>query len=290
VTDFLRVADLGDRLGEVVALARRLKDDRSIGAGHLAGRQVGLFFEKPSLRTRVSTEVSIRRLGGDPVVLTAEGIGLGTREAVADVARVLDRMLDAIAMRVFDHRTLEAIALHARTPVVNLLSDRAHPCQALADLATIEDHKPVADSVVTYVGDANNVAVSLAWGVHLMGGEARIAAPPGYRVDPSILPEGVVVFDDPVEAVIGADVVYTDVWTSMGQEAEREARLRAFAGWSVDLALFRRAEPDAVFLHCLPAHRGEEVASEVMEHPRSRVFDQAEYRLHSFSALLLTLL
>lgn len=290
MTDFLRVMDLGDALADVVALTRRARHERGISNTHLAGRQIGLFFEKPSLRTRVSTEVAIRRLGGDPVVLTAEGVGLGQREAVADVARVLDRMLDGVAMRVFDHRMLEQIARHADIPVINLLSDVAHPCQAVADLATIEDHKPVADSVVAYVGDGNNVALSLAWGVRALGGEMRIAAPAGYQLDADLLPEGVILVEDPAEGVEGADVVYTDVWTSMGQEAEREARLRAFSGWGIDLALFSQAASDAIFLHCLPAHRGEEVASEVMEHPRSRVFDQAEYRLHSFIALLLHLL
>lgn len=290
MTDFLRVADLGDALGAVVETARRARRDRSLGAGHLGGRQVGLFFEKPSTRTRVSSEVAIRRLGGDPIVLTAEGIGLGTREPVNDVARVLDRMLDGLAFRVRDHHTLEVLARHADAPVINLLSDVEHPCQAVADLAAIADHRPIAEATVAYVGDGNNVAASLAWGVRLLGGEIRIATPDGYEVPRDALPDGVVVLDDPDQAVADADVVYTDVWTSMGQESERATRLKDFAGWGIDIARFGAAKPDAIFLHCLPAHRGEEVSTEVIEHPRSRVFDQAEYRLHAFTALLLELL
>lgn len=290
MSDFLRVRDLGDRLPTVVAAAQEARRDRGYAAGHLAGRQVGLFFEKPSTRTRVSTEVAIRRLGGDPVVLAAEGVGLGKREPVMDVARVLDRMLDGLAFRVFEHRTLETLAAHAEAPVINLLSDVEHPCQAVADLATIAEHRPVADAVVAYVGDGNNVAVSLAWGVTMMGGRMRIASPRGYGVDPSLVPTDVDLLDDPDEAVAGADVVYTDVWTSMGQEAERAERLKAFDGWGIGLTRFGRAAEDAIFLHCLPAHRGEEVATEVIEHPRSRVFDQAEYRLHAFTALLVDLL
>jgi ornithine carbamoyltransferase len=290
MTDFLRVRDLGDRLPTVVAEAQEARRHRDYAAGHLAGRQIGLFFEKPSTRTRVSTEVAIRRLGGDPVVLAAEGVGLGRREPVMDVARVLDRMLDGLAFRVFEHRTLETLAAYAEAPVINLLSDVEHPCQAVADLATIAEHRPVADAVVAYVGDGNNVAVSLAWGVTMMGGRMRIAAPRGYGVDPSLVPGDVELLDDPDEAVAGADVVYTDVWTSMGQEAERSERLKAFEGWGIGLTRFGRAAEDAIFLHCLPAHRGEEVATEVIEHPRSRVFDQAEYRLHAFTALLVELL
>jgi ornithine carbamoyltransferase len=286
MSDFLVVRDLGDRLGAVVGAAAAAKADRGYGAGLLDGRQIGLFFEKPSTRTRVSAEVAIRRLGGDPIVLTSEGVGLGTREPVVDVARVLDRMLDGVAFRVFEHRTLETLARHSEGPVINLLSDLEHPCQALADLATIAEHRPVGDATVAYVGDGNNVAVSLAWGVASLGGRMRIASPGGYGVDPSLLPEGIELLDDPDEAVAGADVVYTDVWTSMGQEIERTERLRAFSGWGIDLARFGRAAEDAIFLHCLPAHRGEEVATEVLEHPRSRVFDQAEYRLHAFTALL----
>lgn len=290
MTDFLRVRDLADRLPDLVEAAHRAKADRGFGAGHLAGRQVGLFFELPSTRTRVSTEVAVRRLGGDPVVLSGSGLGVGTREPANDVARVLDRLLDGLAARVTDHRTLEQLARHGDIPVINLLSDLEHPCQAVADVATIAEHRPVAESVVAYVGDANNVATSLAWAVVALGGEMRIASPPGYGPDPRQLPDGVVVLEDADEAVRGATAVYTDVWTSMGQEKEKADRLEAFEGWTIDLARFRLAADDAIFLHCLPAHRGEEVVTEVIEHPRSKVFDQAEYRLHSFTALLLELL
>ena len=290
MSDFLVVRDLGDRLGAVVGAAAAAKADRGYGAGLLDGRQIGLFFEKPSTRTRVSAEVAIRRLGGDPIVLTSEGVGLGTREPVVDVARVLDRMLDGVAFRVFEHRTLETLARHSEGPVINLLSDLEHPCQALADLATIAEHRPVGDATVAYVGDGNNVAVSLAWGVASLGGRMRIASPGGYGVDPSLLPEGIELLDDPDEAVAGADVVYTDVWTSMGKEKEGARRRVAFKGFQVNGALVDAAGKDVLVMHCLPAHRGEEITDEVLDGPNSIVFDQAENRLHAQKVLLEALL
>ena len=288
MSNFLEVADLGDRLDAVVQATRSIRDDPTIGAGHLAGKQVGLYFALPSLRTRVSTEVAVRRLGGDPVVLTAEGVGLGEREAIADVARVLSKMIDAIALRDPSHKRLTELGRYADIPVMNLLSNIAHPCQALADLATIADHRPIAECTVAYIGDPNNVARSLAAGVTALGGSMRIGSPARLEADSETFADGTEFHDDPDEAVAGADVVYTDVWVSMS--SEDGGRRKALEGWGVDLARFGRAANDAIFLHCLPAHRGEEVASEVMEHPRSRVFEQAEYRLHSFQALLLELL
>jgi len=283
----------------VLRLAADSKRNPGAYAGRLSGRKVGLFFEKPSTRTRVSCEAATVDLGAHPVVLKADEVGLGKREAVEDVGRVLDRYLDVLAFRVFDHRHLETIAEYADAPVINLLSDRAHPCQAAADLQTIAEHRPLAGAAVTYVGDGNNVCHSLMLAGALVGMDIRVASPAGFEpaVDvtarATALAEAsggsVRISNDPAEAVDGADVVYTDVWTSMGQEEEAVARQARFAPFQVDLGLFERAADDAIFLHCLPAHRGEEVTAEVLEHDRSRVFDQAENRMHSFGALLLYL-
>ncbi|MYD05177.1 MAG: ornithine carbamoyltransferase [Acidimicrobiia bacterium] len=293
MNDLLGIADL-DRatLERLVESSTRFRRSRDYGKGALAGGRIGLFFEKPSTRTRVSSEVAAVELGAYPVVLGQTEVGLGSRESVADVARVLDRYLDLIAMRVFDHRNLAEMAEYAQAPIVNLLSDLEHPCQAVADLLTISEHKPVADSVVTYVGDGNNVCHSLMMGVAKLGGEMRVICPPGYEPNQDLLAQvvgQVTVFSDPM-AVDGSDVIYTDVWASMGQEAEARQRQEAFGDYQVDADMLGRARTDAIFLHCLPAHRGEEVTDEVVDHPRSRVFDQAENRLHSMKAILLDLL
>ncbi len=288
---FLRVADLD--VGALVDLGIRMSADRALGAGALAGRSVGLFFQKPSTRTRISTEVAVTQLGAHPVVLGNEGVGLGTREAPQDVMRVMERYLDLVALRVFSHVDLEVMRASASIPVVNLLSDVAHPCQAVADVMTLAAHRPLAGSTVAYVGDGNNVCVSLMHAVTQTGGRIRIATPPGYEpamAEVRSVGDAVQVTNDPREAVRDADAVYTDVWTSMGQEAETAKRLGDFAGFQVDEALFAEAAPDAIFLHCLPAHRGEEVTDGVMEHTRSRVFDQAENRLHAVKAVIHTLL
>lgn len=295
--DFLKVSDLGrDGLAEVIAEARRLKADPGRGAGALAGRRIGLFFQKPSMRTRVSCEAAALALGASPIVLKQDEVGLGTREAVADVARVLDRYLDVLAFRVFSHSDLDELAAHSEAPIVNLLSDLEHPCQALADLQTLAEHRPPQGAVVSFVGDGNNVCNSLMVAGAMMGATVRVATPPGFEPPSHVVAEamslaapdgGVEVGNDPEAAVRDADAVYTDVWASMGQEDEAEARRRAFRSFRVDEALFDLAAPDAVFLHCLPAHRGEEVTDGVVDHERSRVFDQAENRMHSFKALLL---
>lgn len=293
MADFLGVADLGtDGLARLVEASHRMKADRGAHRDRLVGRSVGLFFEKPSTRTRVSCEVAAAELGAHPVVLRREEVGLGSRESVADVSRVLDRYLDALALRVFEHAHLEQFAEHADAPVINLLSDLEHPCQAVADLQTIEEAVPVADSVVAYVGDGNNVCHSLMVGVALLGGEVRVVCPEGYEPLPEFVEacgDRVTITSDPA-AVDGSDVVYTDVWTSMGQESETARRLEAFYAFRIDEALFGRAKDSAIFLHCLPAHRGEEVTNEVMDHDRSRVFDQAENRLHAIKAIMLELL
>ena len=300
MSDFLAVTDLDPgALRRVLARAEAVKQDPASVAGRLAGVRVGLFFEKPSARTRISTEVGTAQLGAQPVVLKGDEIGLGKREAVEDVARVLDRYLDVLALRVFDHEHLVTIAANAEAPVVNLLSDREHPCQALADLQTVAAVRPLEGTTITYVGDGNNVAHSLMLGAAMTGMHFRIASPPGYGPDAGVVARAdalaaesggsVEVEEDPVAAVGGADVVYTDVWTSMGQEDEAAERRALFAPYQVDGALFAVAAADAVFLHCLPAHRGEEVAHEVIEHERSLVWDQAENRMHTFKALLLHL-
>ncbi len=300
MTDMLMVTDLGrDGLVAVLESAALVKADPSSAAGSRSGLAVGLFFEKPSTRTRVSTEVACADIGAHPVVLKQDEVGLGRREAVKDVARVLDRYLDVLAFRVFRHDDLTELAEYADAPVINLLSDRSHPCQALADLQTIAEQRPLAGTTVTYVGDGNNVAHSLMLAGAMAGMYVRVASPPGYEPDADITGEArgiasgtggsITVGNDPEGLVSGADVVYTDVWASMGQEEEAAGRKALFSPFQVNSELFAVAADDAIFMHCLPAHRGDEVTDAVMEHARSRVFDQAENRLHSFKALLLHL-
>lgn len=300
MTDFLMVPDLGSEgLEAVLALAGEVKARPEDTAGSRSGVDVGLFFEKPSTRTRVSCEVACADVGAHPVVLKQDEVGLGRREAVKDVARVLDRYLDVLAVRVFRHEDLVEMAEHAEAPVINLLSDRSHPCQALADLQTIAETRPLAGTIVTYVGDGNNVAHSLMAGGAMTGMHVRVASPPGYEPAPDITAEAaaiaggtggsITVGNDAEELVAGADVVYTDVWASMGEEDKAEERKSLFGPFQVNEELFDLAADDAIFLHCLPAHRGDEVTDAVMEHDRSRVFDQAENRMHAFKALLLHL-
>jgi ornithine carbamoyltransferase len=295
--DFLSITDLGrEGLAEVLATAAAVKADPGRAAGRLAGKKVGLFFEKPSTRTRVSCEVAAVDLGAVPLVLRQDEVGLGKRESVADVARTLDRYLDVLAFRVFRHGDLVTVAEHATAPVVNLLSDREHPCQALADLQTLAEARPLAGALLAFVGDGNNVCHSLLLGGALGGVSVRVASPPGYEPAADIVEQAralagpdvdILVGHDPAEAVRDADAVYTDVWASMGQEAEAAERRRLFAPYQVNEALFALAGERAVFLHCLPAHRGDEVTDGVADHDRSRIFDQAENRMHAFKALLL---
>lgn len=292
ITDLLCIADLGaGQLERLVERAARMKADRTRGGAALAGRKIGLFFEKPSARTRVSSETAAVELGAHPVVLGQSEVGLGSRESAEDLARMLERYLDVLALRVFRHGVLVEMARVCSIPVINLLSDVEHPCQAVADWQTIAEHREPAGAVVAYVGDGNNVCHSLMAGAALLGAEVRVVGPPGFAPDASYIEhcgERVLVTDD-LAAVEGADVVYTDVWASMGQESEAAARRERFAPYRVDEALFARARPDAVFMHCLPAHRGEEVTDGVLDHPRSRVFDQAENRLHSMKSILMEL-
>ena len=260
----------------------------------LAGRTVALYFEKPSLRTRHSCEVAVVQLGGHPVTFRRDEVGSGEREPIADIARVLSGYHAALGARVHDHGLLDELAGASTIPVVNLLSDRGHPCQALADLLTMRQQLggELAGATVAWVGDFNNVARSLSLGATMAGMKVRLACPPGYGpADDDLdrlraLGGEPVVTHRPADAVAGAAAVHTDVWASMGQEAEAGERARAFEGFQVDDRLMAAAGPGAVFMHCLPAHRGEEVAATVVDGPQSVVFRQAHNRLHSMRGLL----
>ncbi len=261
----------------------------------LAGQTVGLYFEKPSLRTRHSSEVAVVQLGGHPVTFRQDEIGGAGREPMGDIARVLSGYHAALGARVFDHRILEQLAAASSIPVINLLSDTGHPCQSLADLLTMRQQwGTLRGRTVAWIGDFNNVARSLALGIARSGMRLRIASPNGYgpseadidRLVAAGLEARPVLSDRPAEAVRGADAVHTDVWSSMGQEDEVSLRHRAFEGFQVDDAVMAEAPAHAVFMHCLPAHRGEEVAASVVDGPQSRVFPQAHNRLHAFRGLL----
>ena len=292
VRSFLEIDDLtADELRTVLDLAEQTEPPLV-----LERRGMALIFEKPSARTRNSMELAVVQLGGHPLSIRAEEIGLDTRETVEDVARTLSCYHAAIGARVFGHGTVERLAAAASVPVVNLLSDASHPCQALADLLTLRQRLDKLEGrTVAYVGDFNNVARSLALGAALAGMKVRLACPPSYDPPPADLDRlaalgaDVVVTARAEEAVEGVDAIYTDVWTSMGQEAESEARRRAFEGFTVDDRLMAAAGKDAVFLHCLPAHRGEEVAASVVDGPQSAVWQQAENRMHAQRGLLLFL-
>lgn len=287
---FLEVDDLSTaELGDVLARAEH-PDPPAV----LARQGVALLFEKPSARTRNSCEIAVVQLGGHPVTIRGEEVGFDTRETVEDVARTLGCYHAAISARVFDHEILVRMVATGVAPVVNLLSDLAHPCQALADLLTLRQRfgPSLAGRTLAYVGDGNNVARSLMLAASMAGMAVRLASPPGYEIgiddaeQAALLGGDVTVMQDPEEAVAGADAVYTDVWTSMGQEDETAARRAAFAGYTVDEALMAGAAPEAVFLHCLPAHRGEEVAAGVIDGPQSAVWQQAANRMHAFRGLL----
>ena len=263
----------------------------------LQGQTLAMVFQKPSNRTRVSFEVGMYQLGGHALSLSPQEIQMGKRETPSDTGRVLARYIDAIMVRTFDHDELEELAGAADVPVINGLSDAHHPCQALADLLTVREEFGTLEGVkISYVGDGNNVAHSLAIGCALTGAELAIAHPEGHGPDQKImetageLGAALTLTEDPAEAAGGARVVYTDVWASMGQEAEAEERREKFAPYQVNEELMGLAAPDAVFLHCLPAHRGEEVTAEVIDGSRSRVFDQAENRMHAQKALLYLLM
>ena len=299
VSDFIRDIDLSqDELLALLDLTQQVKANPSRFSKALSGRYLSLLFEKPSLRTRITFELAIKQLGGDAVLSTGP---IGEREPLKDVARNLDRWTNAIVARTFSHRTIEDLAHWSSVPVINALSDRFHPCQALADIFTVQEKfDDLRDRKLAFVGDGNNVANSLMLTTLRMGMNFSIATPRGYEPDAEIIAQAealaaisgakLVVTNNPVEAVQDAHAVYTDVWTSMGQENEQRQRLSDFAQYQVNQALLAEASADAVFLHCLPAKRGEEVTDEVMEGPQSAVFDQAENRLHVQKALLLMLI
>jgi ornithine carbamoyltransferase len=298
--DLLSIADLRRKeIESLIEQARRMKHEGPTPL--LSGRTLALLFEKPSLRTRVSFEMAMYQLGGHGVYLSPEEVGLGKRESAADIARVLSRYVDGIAARTFSQETLHILASHSSVPVINALSDLEHPCQALADLLTVYEKKgKLPGLTLAFVGDGNNVANSLLLAASLVGMNFHVASPPGYEVEKEVLSKGrrfaalsgsrIQLTDDPYKAAKGADVVYTDVWVSMGQEAEAGKRRRAFLGYQVDDKLLGLAKRDVLFMHPLPAHHGEEISAGLLDDPRSVVFDQAENRLHLQKALLVKVL
>lgn len=298
--DLLTLAELSpDEIYSVLSRALECKrgGGRRAHSGSLAGKTVAMIFEKPSTRTRVSFEAGVVQLGGHPVFLSRDDLQLSRGETIEDTARTLSRYTDAIVVRTFEHARAEALAEAASVPVINGLSDDFHPCQTLADLLTVLEKKDRLTGVkMAYVGDGNNVVNSLLIGAARVGVSLAVACPRGYEpldwaVDIGMndvrgVRHKVAVTNDPLEAVDQADVVYTDVWVSMGQEDEREARLKAFDGFQVNAELLSRAKRDCMVMHCLPAHRGEEVTADVIDGPRSVVFDQAENRMHVQKAVL----
>jgi ornithine carbamoyltransferase len=299
---FLSIDDLSrSELEDLLERSAKLKSSPGDGAGALAGRSVAMIFEKPSTRTRVSFEVAIDELGGHAVVLSSSELQLGRGETIEDTGRVMSRYVQAVVVRTFEQARLEALAGASDVPVINALSDFEHPCQCLADLLTIREHKvELPGLVLAYLGDGNNVTHSLLLGGAKAGMHLRVATPPGYEPIPQVVGRAeeitaetggsVETGHDPSWAVDGADVLYTDVWASMGQEAEADARTLVFPAYRIDAAALARAKDDAIVLHCLPAHRGQEITDEVIDGPQSAVWDQAENRLHTQKALLAWLL
>ena len=306
--DFISNHDLSAlEVGEILELAADLKEKQKKKEKHeyLWAKSLVMIFEKPSTRTRVSFEIGMWQLGGLAINLDQEAIGLGSRESIPDVARTLSRYADAILFRTFAHEKVIELAKNASVPVINALSDLSHPCQALADILTIREYKKPQDKKsreikIAYIGDGNNVCHSLMFAAAKVGMNLTVATPKGYEPNAEIARLAfadaqkagteINIMNDPVAAARGADVIYTDVWTSMGQEKERQKRLKNFQGFQINGKLVALAKPDYIFMHCLPAHRGEEVTEEVIDGPNSVVFDQAENRLHAQKAILVKLL
>jgi ornithine carbamoyltransferase len=292
------------QLRGLLTLAVELKEEWKAGGNRpvLKGKTLGMIFEKPSLRTRVSFEVGMNQLGGHALSLFPFEIQLGKRESVPDVARVLSRYVDGVMARVFNHADLVTLAEYSRVPIINGLSDYSHPCQGVGDFLTIVERQgwDLRGKKLAFIGDGNNVAVSLLFGATLLGMDYAIAGPPGYELPAEAWALGqqfaaasgshLLATQDPHEAAAGVDVIYTDVWTSMGQEAETEARLRIFAPYQVNAALVALARPDVIAMHCLPAHRGQEITDEVCDGPHSALWDQAENRMHAQKAILVELM
>jgi ornithine carbamoyltransferase len=302
VRHFLSIHDLSaSQVEAIFALTADVKREPQRFATALAGKSLAMIFEKSSTRTRVSFEVGMTQLGGHALFLSARDIQLGRGEPISDTARVLSRYVDIVMARTFAHQTVLDLARYGSVPVINGLTDELHPCQGMADYFTLREiFGDLRGRKIAYVGDGNNVAHSLMFGAAKMGMDVAVATPPGFEPKPGYVELArqdaaqagltLTVTHDVREAVSGASAVYTDVWASMGQEEEAEARRQAFAGWTVDAALMAAARPEAVFLHCLPCHRGEEVAAEVVDGPQSRIFDEAENRLHVQKAIMLWLL
>jgi ornithine carbamoyltransferase len=300
--DFLSIDDLSsEQLFEVLALARKVKSSPTDFSAALRGLAVAMIFEKPSTRTRISFEVGIAGLGAHALALSSSELQLGRGETIEDTGRVLSRYVDAVVLRTFGQDRLEGLARAADIPVVNALSDFEHPCQCLADLQTILEHRAsLSGEVLAYLGDGNNVAHSLLLGGAKAGMEVRVATPPGYEPIPLVVRRAeeiaaetggaVVITNRPADAARGATVLYTDVWASMGQEGEANERSLVFQGFQLDQDAVALAAEDVIVMHCLPAHRGQEITDEVIDGPHSVVWDQAENRLHSQKALLLWLL
>jgi ornithine carbamoyltransferase len=296
--DFLSVTDITP--DETVALLKRARESKLLPRGEnlpLAGKSVAILFDKPSLRTRVSFQVGIQELGGYSVFLGEQEVGLGRREPVSDVANVLSGYVDCIVARISNHDLIAELAEYASVPVINALSDVEHPCQAMADLLTIYEHKDTLEGLsLTYVGDGNNVARSLCLAAPAVGMNFTSASPQGYNLDDALVEQArsrangasvqIRTLTNPEEAVVGADVVYTDVWASMGQEAEVKARQSAFARYTVNPELMQRANAGALFMHDMPAHYGEEVSPGMLEHPQSVAFPQAHNRLHAQKTIM----
>jgi ornithine carbamoyltransferase len=300
--DLLSMDDLGnEELDELLLLSSQVKGSPEQYANQLHRMSVALLFEKPSTRTRVSFEVAVSSLGGYPVSVSTADLQLGRAETIDDTGRALSRYVDAIVLRTFGQERLELLARAATVPVVNALSDFEHPCQCLADLLTLKEHRgALPGTVLAYVGDGNNVANSLLLGGAKSGMHVRVATPPGFEPIPQVVGRAeeiaeetggsVEIMHEPPKAAAGADALYTDAWASMGQEGEANERALVFQSYRIDQSLLDLASPDAIVLHCLPAHRGQEISNQVIDGPHSVVWDQAENRLHTQKALLLWLL
>jgi len=301
-SDFLSIRDFSpSHIRHLINLACDIKAQPEAYTSALKGQTLAMIFEKPSLRTRVTFDVGIHQLGGFSLYLSPAEINLGKRESVYDVAKNLERMVQGIMIRTFAHEIVEGMAHHASIPVINGLTDYSHPCQAMADYLTMLEIKGrIAGLKVAFLGDGNNVAHSLMFAGAQLGARVWVATPPGYEPKREAINwarercaqtgGSCNVTNDPVEAAIGADVVYTDVWASMGQESEANKRQQLFAGYQVNSRLFVHAKPSAIFMHCLPAHRGDEVNDQIIDSPRSVVFQQAENRLHAQKAVMLDLM
>ncbi|MBP2641675.1 MAG: argF [Firmicutes bacterium] len=302
--DLLSIHDLSTQeLNDIMALSKKLKQQLKQGQEHhlLKGKTLGMIFEKSSTRTRVSFEVGMWQLGGQALFLSSRDLQIGRGEPVKDTARVLSRFLDGIMIRTYSHAEVEELAEYASIPVVNGLTDLMHPCQALTDIFTAMEHKgDLKGRKMAFIGDGNNMVHSLMHACAKVGMDIAVASPMGYLPDPLMVAEAqadaqmtgskITIVQDPFAAAKDADVLYTDVWSSMGQEAEQIIRQKAFAGFQINSAIMDVARPDAIVLHCLPAHRGEEITEEVFEGPQSAVFDQAENRLHVQKAIIALLL